>query len=145
MIKSSRQVYCNGLFVCPMTVFPFIARQHAHFCSKQILTCSWLQIWHIHGWLVFLKLFFRCFDLSSRYNQRTVNDMPIIKKITIIRIFALKINNTTLKIINPEPNIKSQSGVEEVILTLPNNRIFKECFHDYFLHFTMLSYSKEFF
>ena len=43
--------------------------------------------------------------------------MPIIKKITIIRIFALKINNTTLKIINPEPTIKSQSGVEEVILT----------------------------
>jgi hypothetical protein len=55
--------------------------------------------------------------------------MPIIKKITIIRIFALKINNTTLKIINPEPNIKSQSGVEEVILILPNNGIFEECFH----------------
>jgi hypothetical protein len=76
-----------------------------------------------------LKLFLRCFDLASRYNQRTFNDMPIIKKITIIRIFALKINNTTLKIINPEPNIKSQSGVEEVIPTLPNNGIFKECFH----------------
>jgi hypothetical protein len=56
--------------------------------------------------------------------------MPIIKKITIIRIFALKINNTTLKIINPEPNIKGQSGVEEVvILTLPNTGIFEECFH----------------
>ena len=55
--------------------------------------------------------------------------MPIIKKITIIRIFALKINNTTLKIINPEPTIKGQSGVEEVILTLPNNGTFKECFH----------------
>jgi hypothetical protein len=56
--------------------------------------------------------------------------MPIIKKITIIRIFALKINNTTLKIINPEPNIKGQSGVEElVILTLPNIGIFEECFH----------------
>ena len=55
--------------------------------------------------------------------------MPIIKKIIIIRIFALKINNTTLKIINPEPDIKSQSGVEEAILTLPNNDIFKECFH----------------
>jgi hypothetical protein len=79
----------------------------------------------MHGWLVFLKLFFRCFDLSSRYNQRTFNDMPIIKKITIIRIFALKINNTTLKIINPEPNIKGQSGVEEAILILPNNGIVK--------------------
>ena len=55
--------------------------------------------------------------------------MPIIKKITIIRIFALKINNTTLRIINPEPNIKGQSGVEEVILTLPNIGIFEECFH----------------
>ncbi len=55
--------------------------------------------------------------------------MPIIKKITIIRIFALKINNTTLKIINPEPNIKNQRGAEEAILTLPNNDIFKECFH----------------
>jgi hypothetical protein len=55
--------------------------------------------------------------------------MPIIKKITIIRIFALKINNTTLKIINPEPNIKNQSGAEEAILTLPNNDIFKECSH----------------
>lgn len=55
--------------------------------------------------------------------------MPIIKKITIIRIFAFKINNTTLKIINPEPNIKNQSGAEEAILTLPNNDIFKECFH----------------
>jgi len=55
--------------------------------------------------------------------------MPIIKKITIIRIFALKINNTTLKIINPEPNIKNQSGAEEAILTLPNNDIFEECFH----------------
>jgi hypothetical protein len=55
--------------------------------------------------------------------------MPIIRKITIIRIFALKINNTTLKIINPEPNIKNQSGAEEAILTLPNNDIFKECFH----------------
>jgi hypothetical protein len=56
--------------------------------------------------------------------------MPIIKKITIIRIFALKINNTMLKIINPEPNIKGQSGVEEVvILTLPNTGIFEECFH----------------
>jgi hypothetical protein len=55
--------------------------------------------------------------------------MPIIKKITIIRIFALKINNTTLKIINPEPNIKGQSGVEEAILTLPNNGIAKECYH----------------
>ncbi len=76
-----------------------------------------------------MKLFLRCFDLASRYNQRTFNDMPIIKKITIIRIFALKINNTTLKIINPEPNIKNQSGAEEAILTLPNNDIFKECFH----------------
>ena len=56
--------------------------------------------------------------------------MPIIKKITIIRIFALKINNTTLRIINPEPNIKGQSGVEEVILTLPNIGIFEECFHE---------------
>jgi hypothetical protein len=56
--------------------------------------------------------------------------MPIIKKTIIIRIFVLKINNTTLKIINPEPSIKSQSGVEEVILTLPNNGTFKECFHD---------------
>jgi hypothetical protein len=87
-------------------------------------------MWHIHVWLVVFKLFFRCFDLASRYNQRTFNDIPIIKKITIIRIFALKINNTTLKIINPEPNIKGQSGVEEVvILTLPNIGIFEECFH----------------
>jgi hypothetical protein len=86
-------------------------------------------MWHIHIWLVVLTLFSRCFDLASRYNQRTFNDMPIIKKITIIRIFALKINNTTLKIINPEPNIKGQSGVEEVILTLPNIGIFEECFH----------------
>jgi hypothetical protein len=86
-------------------------------------------MWHIHISLVVLTLFSRCFDLASRYNQRTFNDMPIIKKITIIRIFALKINNTTLKIINPEPNIKGQSGVEEVILTLPNIGIFEECIH----------------
>ncbi len=78
--------YCNGLTECPITVFPFVRRQHAQFSWKQACASSCLQIEHIQGCVVTaVVIFFCCFDFASTYNHSATSGTPIMKKTIIVR------------------------------------------------------------
>ena len=96
--------YCNGLLECPIIVSPFIIMQQTHFCCKQILDFSCLQIRHIQDCLVIVLLSFFClFVLALRYSHNTIIETPIIVKIKNIITPARSISNTMLNIIMTRP------------------------------------------
>jgi len=100
---------------CPITVSPFIIRQHAHFCCKQILASSCLQIEHMHACAVIASILFCCFDLESAYNHRPTTDTPITKKIMIVRTGICRTNNEIPKSIVPMPRTESQRIVISIL------------------------------
>ena len=96
--------YCNGLLECPIIVSSFIIMQQAHFCCKQILDSSCLQIVHIHACLVIIALLSLCFFvLALRYSHNTIIDTPIIIKTRNILIPARNISNNILNTIMTMP------------------------------------------
>jgi len=56
----------------------------------------------------------------STYNHSATSDMPIMKKIMIVRVGMRRINNESAKITVPMPRIKSQRVVESM-----------RCFHSH--------------
>ena len=103
---------------CPMTVFPFIRRQHAQFSWKQLFASSCLHIEHIHTcvvMLVSLVIFFCCFDFASTYNHSATSGTPIMKKTIIVRIGILSTNNEIPKHKVPIPSIESQRVVVSIL------------------------------
>jgi hypothetical protein len=65
---------------CPITVFPFVRRQHAQLAWKQLFAFSCLQIEHMHGCVVtVVVIFFSCFDFASTYNLSATSGTPIMK------------------------------------------------------------------
>ena len=110
--------YCNGFTECPITVFPFVRRQHAQFSSKQALASSCLQIEHIQtcvAAVVSEVIFFCCFDLASTYNHSATSGTPIMKKTIMVRIGILSTNNEIPKHIVPIPSIESQRAVVSIL------------------------------
>jgi hypothetical protein len=110
--------YCNGLMECPITVFPFVRRQHAQFSWKQALASSCLQIVHIHTCVAVVVselIFFCCFDLASTYNHSATSGTPIMKKTIMVRIGILSTNNEIPKHKVPIPSIESQRVVVSIL------------------------------
>ena len=103
--------YCSGLIECPMTIFPFITMQHAHFCCIQILASSCLQIEHIQAWVVMLSILFFSLDFTSTYNHNATSGKPIAKNMMIVRIGIRKTNNEMPKHTVPIPSSRSQRVV----------------------------------
>ena len=107
---------CNGLTECPITVFPFVRRQHAQLAWKQLFASSCLQIEHIQGCVVtVLVIFFCCFDFASTYNHSATSGTPIMKKIIIVRIGILSTNKDRPKHNVPIPSIESQRVVLSIL------------------------------
>src|SRR6266849_4517129 len=100
---------------CPITVFPFVIRQHAEFSCKQVFASSCLQIEHMHGCVVTLVIFFCCFDFASTYNQSATSGTPIMKKTIILRIGILSTNKERPKHNVPIPSIESQRVVLSIL------------------------------
>ena len=83
-----------------MIFSPFIVRQHAHLCSKQIAACSCLQMEHMHSrcfMLIVFSIFFCCFDFSSTYNHNKTKGIPITKNMLIVRAGTRKTNKNIPK------------------------------------------------
>lgn len=107
--------YCNGLMECPITVFPFDRRQHAHFSRKQLFASSCLHIEHIHTCVVIsVVIFFCCFDFASTYNHSATSGTPIMKKTIMVRIGILSTNNEIPKHSVPMPSIE----IHRVVLSI---------------------------
>jgi hypothetical protein len=85
--------------------------QHAHFCCKQILASSCLQIEHIQACAVILSIFFFSLDFTSTYNHNATSGKPIEKNTMIVRIGMRKTNNEMPKHTVPIPRAKSQRVV----------------------------------
>ena len=110
--------YCNGLTECPITVFPFVRRQHAQFSSKQALASSCLQIEHIQtcvAAVVSEVIFFCCFDLASTYSHRATSGTPMMKNTMMVRIGILSTNSDIPKHNVPIPSIESQRVVVSIL------------------------------
>ena len=116
MVKPPYANYCNGIIECPITVFPFVGRQHAQFSWKQLFASSCLQIEHMHGCLVTeVVSFFCCFDFASTYNHSATSGTPIMKKTIIVRIGILSTNKERPKHNVPIPSIESQRVVVSIL------------------------------
>jgi hypothetical protein len=100
---------------CPITVFPFVRRQHAQFSWKQAFACSCLQIEHMHGCVVTGVVIFCCFDFASTYNHSATSGTPIMKKTIIVRIEILSTNKERPKHNVPIPSIESQRVVLSIL------------------------------
>jgi hypothetical protein len=96
---------------CPITVFPFIIRQHAHTCCKHIFACSCSHIEHMQASPLIALTFLCCFDLVSTYNHNATRGKPIIKKTIIVLIGICKTNKETPKHSVPIPRMKSHCVV----------------------------------
>ena len=111
-----KKFYCNGLMECPITVFPFVRRQHAQFSWKQLFASSCLQIEQIHDCVVtVVVIFFCCFDFASAYNHSATSGTPIMKKTIIVRIGILSTNKERPKHNVPIPSIESQRVVVSIL------------------------------
>lgn len=108
--------YCSGLIECPMTIFPFITMQHAHFCCIQILASSCLQIEHIQACVVMLSILFFSLDFTSIYNHNATSGKPIVKNMMIVRSGIRKTNNEMPKHTVPIPSTRSQRVVISIML-----------------------------
>jgi hypothetical protein len=115
--------YCNGLTECPITVFPFVRRQHAQFSWKQLFASSCLQIEHMHGCRVAEVVIFCCFDFASTYNHRATSGTPIMKKTIIVRTGILSTNRERPKQSVPIPSIESQRVVISIFITCCAGRL----------------------
>jgi hypothetical protein len=91
---------------CPITVFPFIIRQHAHICCKHIFACSCSHMEHMHASSPIAFTFLCCLDLVSTYNHNATSGKPIIKKTTIVLIGICKTNKEKPKHTVPIPRMK---------------------------------------
>lgn len=118
---------------CPITIFPFITMQHAHFCCKQILASSCLQIEHIQACAVILSIFFCCLDFTSTYNHNATSGKPSAKNMMIVRIGIRKTNNEMPKHTVPIPRTKSQRVVISILS--PTGYISPLCFNNFYIPF----------
>ena len=107
--------YCSGLIECPITIFPFITMQHAHFCCIQILASSCLQIEHIQACVEILSILFLSLDFTSTYNHNATSGKPIVKNMKIVRIGIRKTNNEMPKHTVPIPRTRSQRVVISIL------------------------------
>jgi hypothetical protein len=107
--------YCNGLIECPMTIFPFITTQHAHFCCIQIPASSCLQIEHIQACVVMLSILFFSLDFTSTYSHSATSGKPSAKNMMIVRMGIRKTNNEMPKHTVPIPSTRSQRVVISIL------------------------------
>jgi hypothetical protein len=115
LLRTHSLFYCSGLIECPMTIFPFITMQHAHFCCIQILASSCLQIEHIQAWVEILSILFFSLDFTSTYNHNATTGKPIVKNMKIVRIGIRKTNNEMPKHTVPIPSTRSQRVVISIL------------------------------
>jgi hypothetical protein len=115
LLRTHSLFYCSGLIECPITIFPFITMQHAHFCCIQILASSCLQIEHIQAWVEILSILFFSLDFTSTYNHNATSGKPIVKNMKIVRIGIRKTNNEMPKHTVPIPRTSSQRVVISIL------------------------------
>jgi hypothetical protein len=80
--------------------------QQAHFCCRQILAWSCLQIGHMHASWLYLSLFLG-FDSLSAYHHITTTGIPMIKNTTIVRTGIRRTNREIPKHMVAMPTINS--------------------------------------